>query len=205
MKIYSQYGEEYLLKEVFGEKRNGLCVEIGAADGIRYSNSRFLIEQMNWRAILVEPHPDFFRSLTSLYADNDRIELVNAAVSDIVGYAELHLYGRDLHAQVSTICEKQAKKVIMCHGDSFIKETERVVCTTLDKVLGDHIVDFLSIDAEGVDMKVLQSNDWTRNRPYLLCVEHSMEEKELLDYAISINYRKIHKNTGNTFFIDNAR
>ena len=32
-------------------------------------------------------------------------------------------------------------------------------------------VDFMSIDAEGLDMEVLTSNDWIKYRPTLLCVE----------------------------------
>jgi FkbM family methyltransferase len=202
MKYYSQYGEEMILEKIFQNKQNGLCVEVGAADGLRYSNSRFLIESLNWRAILVEPHPDFFESLYSLYKDNDRVKIINAAVSETEGYADLFLYGRDIHAQVSTISAKQKERVIHYHGDKFLTEPQKVKTITLSSIIDGLDVDFLSIDCEGVDMQVLQSNDWYKNRPYLFCIEHSMEEKELLDYTDSINYVQIYKNIGNTFFVD---
>ncbi|MCW5198181.1 FkbM family methyltransferase [Desulfobulbus sp. F3] len=32
-------------------------------------------------------------------------------------------------------------------------------------------IDFLSVDAEGVDLKVLKSNDWNKYRPYIVLAE----------------------------------
>lgn len=202
MKYYSQYGEEIILQNIFGDKKDGLCVEIGAADGQLYSNSRFLIESMDWRAILVEPHPDFFNRLCSLYENNDKVKLIQSAVSKIDGFVDMFLYGRDKYAQVSTISESQKQKVIKAHGDKFLQTPEKVKSLTLSSVLNDNKVDFLSIDCEGVDMEVLYSNDWYKNRPYLICVEHSMEEKVLLSFMESINYTKLCKTAGNTFFLD---
>ena len=37
---YSQYGEEEILLNFFEKKQGGVLVDIGASDGVKYSNSR---------------------------------------------------------------------------------------------------------------------------------------------------------------------
>ena len=68
--IYSQHGEEHIINMFFQEKRAGMCVDIGAADGVINSNSRFLIEMLGWSAVLIEPHPSFYSQLEKLYSKN---------------------------------------------------------------------------------------------------------------------------------------
>ena len=70
---YSQYGEEKIIDNFFKGKRRGLCIDVGAADGIRFSNSRRLIESMDWAALLIEPHPTYFRQLVHLYKNNENV------------------------------------------------------------------------------------------------------------------------------------
>jgi len=53
--IYSQFGEDGIIEAIFeriGEK-NRWCLEVGASDGILFSNTRRLVEQ-GWHAILIE-------------------------------------------------------------------------------------------------------------------------------------------------------
>ena len=52
---YSQGYEQDFLIEYFNNKKNGLLVDIGAADGINNSNTRYLIEN-GWEGLLVEPN-----------------------------------------------------------------------------------------------------------------------------------------------------
>ena len=77
MKSYSQYGEENILKEYFKDLKNGTLLEVGAADPEELSNSRFLIENYNWKAILIEPNPVFFEKLQNFYANNFDVVCVN--------------------------------------------------------------------------------------------------------------------------------
>ena len=41
--------------EFFNFKKNGVCLEVGAADGVDQSNSLLLERIYNWKAYLVEP------------------------------------------------------------------------------------------------------------------------------------------------------
>lgn len=53
---FSQYGEDLILWEFFGEKSGGFFVEIGANHPTVCSNTCFF-EQRGWRGIVVEPMP----------------------------------------------------------------------------------------------------------------------------------------------------
>lgn len=53
MKDFSQSGEQAIILKYFGDFR-GTVLDIGANDGILYSNSRALVE-LDWSAVLVEP------------------------------------------------------------------------------------------------------------------------------------------------------
>jgi hypothetical protein len=61
-------------------------------------------------------------------------------------------------------------------------------------------IDFMSVDCEGLDMEVLESNDWDIFRPKLICIEHSIDKTLLSNFMNSKNYTKIYENIGNTFY-----
>ena len=199
--FYSQYEEDVLIRDFFKNKEKGVLIDVGAADGIRYSNSRHFITELGWRGTLVEPHPNYFESLRSLYADSKDITLLQCAVGAEAGKAPFYLFGRDEHAQVSTLSSDFKDRVISVHGNKYEAEPLIVDVLTLEDILSktEH-VDFLSIDCEGIDMLVLQSNDWQLYRPKLVCVEHSMPMHELHNFMISANYNFLTSTIGNSIF-----
>jgi len=83
--IYSQYGEDGIIEEVFkivkpapGEK---WCVEFGAWDGVYLSNACNLIRNRSWNGVLIEPNSKRFDQLKNNYKDNDRTILINKFVN----------------------------------------------------------------------------------------------------------------------------
>ena len=63
--VHSQNGEDGILERIFEllGVRHGWCVEFGAWDGIHLSNTRHLIEEHEWNAVLVEASPEKFAEL----------------------------------------------------------------------------------------------------------------------------------------------
>ena len=53
--VYSQFGEDGVLGQIFKDLNieKGVCVEIGAGDGVEYSNTRHLLEQ-GWSGVWIE-------------------------------------------------------------------------------------------------------------------------------------------------------
>jgi FkbM family methyltransferase len=202
--MYSQYGEENIILSFFNHKKNGLCVDVGAADGILYSNSRFLIEKQEWNAFLIEPHPTFFKKLEKLYNENSKIKIINNAVFNKCDKLPFYIFGHDKEAQVSTLSPEFKQKVIDLYKYNYEKiEIDTIRLSDLFKSI-EAKIDFLTIDAEGVDLQVLESNDWLKYRPSLICIEHSMNQQVLKEYMESINYKKHAQTIGNTFFTNNS-
>ena len=62
--VYSQYGEDGIIEAIFERigPKNKWCLEVGAADGILFSNTRRLVEQ-GWNAILIESEKPTYERL----------------------------------------------------------------------------------------------------------------------------------------------
>lgn len=206
MKQYSQYNEEKFLITFFENKFNGVLVDIGAADGQTNSNSRYLIESRNWEGLLVEPHPDYYESLHRLYKDNKNIKTYNIGIFNKNIVLPFYKFGTPEEGQVSTFSESFKTKVEKHYGNKY-SQPINVECKILSEVLHENNlfnIDFMSIDCEGVDMEVLDSNEWDIFRPKLICIEHSMDIPTLSNFMSSKNYIKIHETIGNIFFIDDT-
>ena len=82
---HSQYGQDKIINErIFGSKRNGFFVDIGANDGITGSNTYFFEKELSWKGVCIEPQPDIFNKL----AKNRKSECHNCAVSSKTGTAK---------------------------------------------------------------------------------------------------------------------
>jgi len=86
MPSYSQHDEQTVLGRLIdswpaaaGGNRTRRFLDIGAYDGVRYSNTHFLA-LMGWSGVCVEPSHDPFARLARLYRRNPRIVLVHALI-----------------------------------------------------------------------------------------------------------------------------
>lgn len=199
--MYSQYGEEVILNRFFNNKKYGFLVDVGAMDGITGSNSRLLIEKYGWSAILVEPLPQYVEQLNLLYGNNDKVTIQPCACLDKELLVDFYQYSEGEASCVSTLSEDFKNRVVLAHGDKF-KKAIKIKTVTLNNIIDNNKIDFLSVDCEGVDMEVLSSNDWNKNRPSLICVEHSMDQEILQNFMNNIGYKKYARTSGNTFFIE---
>lgn len=204
--MYSQYGEEDIINSFFNSKKQGFFVDVGAADGEDNSNTRYLAKHLDWSGVLIEPHPEFYQSLSTLYKENNKIKTINAAVYNSEGNLPFYLFGEYRDAQISTLDEKFKQKVISIYGNKFKSvDIKTIKLQTIFKEIynnGVNTIDFLSVDCEGADIEVLESNDWNIYRPSLICVEHSMDTVTLHDFMNKYNYTVYKKTTGNTFFVE---
>ncbi|WP_167527580.1 FkbM family methyltransferase [Desulfosarcina alkanivorans] len=199
----AQYGEEVVLWRYFKNKKRGFLVDIGAADGVRYSNSRYLIKYYDWRGILVEPHPEFVKRLALLYDDQPDISICPYAIAEKEEIRPFFMYGKDKHAQVSTLSENFRDRAIARHGDKYlppIKIQTKPIRNVLQELNSPREIDFMSVDCEGTDMQVLRSMDWENYRVKLVCVEHSMERDGLTQFMQQKGFAFFDATEGNSFF-----
>lgn len=83
--VFSQFGEDAILQSIFDVAgvSNKWALEVGAHNGIFMSNTRRLILNENWGAVLIEADDEQFHHLAKLYADNDRVFTVNRFVNSV--------------------------------------------------------------------------------------------------------------------------
>lgn len=78
----SQFGEDALLEAIFNRigTDNKWCLEVGAADGIFFSNTRKFIQE-GWSAVQIDPDEGFYEGLKERYKDNPKVHCINAFVT----------------------------------------------------------------------------------------------------------------------------
>ncbi len=81
--VKSQHGEDGILKEIF--KRIGVtnqwCVECGALNGLHHSNTWYFINDLDWRALLIEADPTWFAQLEKNYLGKSGVVCVNEFIN----------------------------------------------------------------------------------------------------------------------------
>jgi hypothetical protein len=94
--------------------------------------------------------------------------------------------------------------------------TRTIATRTLASVLAEYLpdgqrVNFLSIDTEGSDLLVLQSNDWSRFRPEIVIAEDLNEyrllnvgESGIVRFLDRVGYDAVAKTMNSIFFVERA-
>lgn len=167
-RAYSQEGEDLLLLRLFEGQRDGFYVDVGAHHPARFSNT-CLFHRMGWRGINIDPDPEAIR----LFA-RERPADINLCIgiADRAGALSYYTFNEPA---LNTFDEKLARERESLPGYR-LQNVSTVRVERLDEVLSRQLapgqqIDFLSVDAEGYDLKVLASNDWSRFRPRCVLVE----------------------------------
>lgn len=197
---YAQYGEDVLLKPYYDHQPNykGFFVDVGAHHPIRYSNT-YLFYQRGWRGINIEPTPGSKRTFDLLRSRDINL---NIGISKEVGTFDFYAF--DDPALNGFSKELSLERDADTTTDYAILETHKVVTKPLKQVLEEHLptgqkIDLLTIDVEGGDLSVLQSNDWNRFRPRFIMVEDdafSIEhphQSEVYNYLTNLGYQMVGK------------
>jgi FkbM family methyltransferase len=196
---YSQYNEESFLTTFFNSITNGLVVEIGAADGISNSNSRYLIE-MGWSGLLVEPNKKNYIKIKNLYLNNDNVIVENVGCSNVsLKNVDFFIDKNDEYEQLSTFSIEQKNKCITIYGCSFDSDKIHLIKTSeLFEKNKISYIDFLSVDTESFDTNVILGIDFNKVKIKLICVEHI--SNEMINYLNQMNYKEVFRTSGNIFF-----
>ncbi len=210
IKYYSGNGEDYLLWQFFEFKKDGLYLDVGAFDGIHFSNT-YSFELQGWKGVCVEPNPFFFSYLTQ----NRRasICLHCACVSDNTK-SETTLFCEEMGLLSTTnktpdyesFVEGRYKKRGLSFGGLKLVTVPSI---TIDDVIAryfnkDDIIDIVSIDVEGAEMDVLKGFDANRYNPKIIVIEsnHPVQTKEMVEYMTTA-HRYLYAGTlvENLFFV----
>lgn len=190
--FYSQINQDREVIQYFKGKRNGYFVELGASDGINLSNTLTLEKYYNWNGICIEPLPSVFESLKL----NRKCKCYNYLVSEKDGNEEELFEAQD--SLLSGI-----KQDINCHvhilsfPKNLYKMKTRSLTSVLDEAGAPNIIDFLSLDTEGSELKILFGLDFNKYNFRYICIEHNYVEPTrtfIRKYLESKNYKFLGEN-----------
>lgn len=189
---HAQFAEDRILAEIFGERANGCCVEVGANDG-RTGSASYLFEQQGWQCLLVEPIPSLVQEIRRHRA----CRVVNCAASSHEGEATFFV-AESVEAVSGLDLTPERAEWIRRAGGTIKEITVRTA--TLDSLLeeaGFCELDFVTIDVEGHELSVLEGFDLERYRPRIVIVEDNSIDGQASVARHLANHDYVHfKRTG---------
>lgn len=163
-KSYSQEGEDVVLNRIFDKQSTGFYVDIGAHHPKRFSNTYFFY-QKGWRGINIDPLPGVEHSFKEI---RPRDIFISAGISDQKEELKYYQFKEPAFNTFDEVLAEERKQKSEQVG------VVSVPCFRIDELLHQNDVsslDFMSIDVEGFEMNVLNSNDWDRYVPKVIVVE----------------------------------
>lgn len=169
LKSYSQEGEDMILRRLFERQDTGFYVDVGAHHPFRFSNTYFFYK-LGWKGINIDAMPGSMAYFQRFRPRDINLETPisnNGAILTYYVFNEpaLNSFSRELSR------ERENK-----NNGYFIQREISLKTVKLAEILAKYLppntlIDFLSIDVEGLDFEVLKSNDWDRYRPKVILVE----------------------------------
>jgi len=184
---YAQEGEDNILYRFFENRGPGFFIDVGAHHPIRFSNT-YKFYKLGWTGINIDAMPGSMDAFKIKRPADINLEI---PVSDIEAECPFYIFNEPA---LNTFSEEFAKE---CDGKDNYK-LERVVnikTKRLDNILDQYLtpgqsINFLSIDAEGYDYKILLSNNWDKYRPEVVLLESDEAFKNIFNSEI---YKFMHE------------
>ncbi|MDQ3047280.1 MAG: FkbM family methyltransferase [Bacteroidota bacterium] len=191
---FSQSGEDLIVKFIFDTIgiQMPTYIDIGAHHPFHINNTAIFYNTGS-KGINVEPNPENF-NLFPQYRERD-INL-NLGIAEKKGMMD---YYRLNASTLNTFSKEEADKYVSEKGYRII-DSIRIETDTLGNILKNFnngvFPDFLSLDVEGMDEQILETIDYEKNAPIVICTEtisfsetgEGVKNTRITDFLISKGY-----------------
>ena len=165
--IYSQEGEDVVLSRLFASRERGFFLDIGAHHPVRFSNTYALYRQ-GWRGINIDATPGSMAPFNAMRPNDINLECA-------IGHNSAPLVFYMFHEPaLNTFDSALAERYVQAgYAQSGTLEMRPVgMADILDRYLArGQQIDLLSLDVEGAEMSVLESNNWDVYLPEFVIIE----------------------------------
>lgn len=182
----SQLGADLLALALTGKSR-GVFVEFGACDGKTLSNSYLLEKYHGWQGVLSEPSTVWHEQLYKNRKCKIETKCVGERSGEQVRFSEVE---RPEFSGLSSLSSNKDEK-------SDVIKISLVETISLNELLKNSIshkfINYLSVDTEGGEYKILSSLNWNTWSFDFVSVEHnySDEERHLETLFIEKGYTRV--------------
>lgn len=204
---YSQCGEDLIVRFVFDILHipAPTYMDIGAHHPTHLNNT-FSFYKQGSCGVNVEPDPGL---IAELRRKRPRDINLNIGIGEKEGVLPFYVMSA---RTLNTFSEEDAHASEQ-EGRVRIEKVEMLPVRSVNAVLDEYCrggLDFLSLDVEGLDLKILQGLDFTRFRPKVICVEtityseHRAGKKivEIIEVLQANDYFQFADTYVNTIFVD---
>jgi len=187
----SELHQDVLVSFLSDFRKDLYFVEFGAADGVKGSNTFLLEERFGWKGILAEPakiwsedlklnRPNSNIELDCVWSDSNS-ELMFNETPDAPGLSTVYEYrNSDLHHNSRKQSKRYKVKTISLND-------------LLNKYNAPSHINYLSIDTEGSEFKILNSLDWNKYSFDVITCEHNYtsQREEIFKLLSTKGYKRI--------------
>ncbi|MDR2469681.1 MAG: FkbM family methyltransferase [Tannerella sp.] len=183
---YSEDGEDGVLRAFYEDRPayRGFYVDIGAYHPVHLSNTHWFYER-GWRGINIDATPGSMNAFRRVRRRDVNIE---TGVSDSYGELEFLFYG-----ETSTLnrlgAETSAPPTNEGEGRKIKIQTQPVNDLLRTHLPAGQHIDFITMDVEGCELKILQSMDFGNYAPdFFLVEELDYVNRDFMSYHASPVY-----------------
>lgn len=191
-KSYSQQGEDRILATLFSQPK-GFYVDVGAHHPKHFSNTR-IFYCAGWSGINIDAVP----GMKELFS-KDRPRDINLEIGVGLKREELtyHIFNEPALNSFSPRVAAGLKDHLYFKNTDQKKITVMPLAEILDQYLPlGTVIDFLSVDVEGLDYEVLQSNNWDKYRPKVVVCEVPLGSSTKINAVLDSDIYKFLQNKG---------
>jgi FkbM family methyltransferase len=194
-----------ILRRLFEKQSDGFYVDVGAHHPKRFSNT-FIFYSKGWKGINIDAMPGSMKAFNKQRPRDKNLEIPIAKEQKNLTYFQFN------EPALNGFCEELAVSRDGSSSAYKIISKQNIEAYPLSVILDQHLdtdqsIDFLSVDVEGLDLEVLQSNDWLKFRPKVVLVEildsflDTIQNDTVYQFLTAHNYHLYAKAVNTVFFI----
>ena len=184
----SKFSKSQLFQDLFVDfvlkKKDGFYCEVGAFDGVTFSNTYYLEKELNWTGILCEPNTKFHTSIQAKRSKNI--------------FIKKPIFNRD-NVKVK-LTHKEGGRSFISSDHNVINDQDKHETITLNSVFKQHLknnlLDYLSVDTEGSEYEILKDLNFELYSPKIITVEHNYDKQKrnnIYNLLESKKYKRVFK------------
>lgn len=172
--FYSQQGEDLFvfLNFINRAREDGRYLELGALDGVTYSNTKFFQDHLKFTGVLIEPLPNVYESLV---INRPLDKTYNVAISS--SEKPVSFVGNWATAGMTSTMSDTFKRDHHPNSNTYQVQSKNLGSLLEEADIG--YLDLFCLDVEGAELEVLETMDWSIP-VYVVCIEldGNNEEKD---------------------------
>lgn len=182
----SQLRQDIFALFILNFKKNGFFIEVGAADGLKCSNTYLMEKFLSWNGILIEPLESYNEDLKC-----NR----NSIIDNSIIWSSDHVK-KKIFVDKKDILKSSIYNSSIGSSKNFTEKQTLKFDTLLAKHNINHLIDYCSIDIEGAEVELLKGFNF-KTHINVISIEHNFNVKkreEIFKILTFNNFKRLAEN-----------